>query len=456
MKKYLLSLIAATLAFAACSKEEPVVNPEPKPEPPVEEVVDFVIEIDESTLCAYSVTFSVYPNDKNAIYYCDVMSKNRWEQTDVKDVIKELDESLKSFAQMTDSTYDEVVEQMLNKGDNADVCSNAGYRGEVDYVIYAFYWDVENTDPKVTTAEFRTPAAIESKEDVAISFSNIETTTMSVNYLPSSGVVEYYYYFNESTKVDDMLASLEDDIAYISYHAMNMGTKQTEAATKQETGLKAETEYTALVVLIDKDGNRRQIAATQKTPAVATSNRIESELFESLLGEWQGKQLIFDGYNEPYMSTFGVTITNSVEGYNYDYREHNQLVALVDGWGNIDYYGINELNEMVEDMEDAEEKFGPKWTLNIGEGDVVTIDGKARSSVLGWMFMGHCFMVSGSTDGTTLTYDQDMTVTVSEDGNTLTIASPASRCYPSLAYDFVGFGWMGYFFGQSDITLTRL
>ena len=111
---------------------------------------------------------------------------------------------------------------------------------------------------------------------------------------------------------------------------------------------------------------------------------------------------------------------------------------------------------MVEDMEDAEEKFGPKWTLNIGEGDVVTIDGKARSSVIGWMFMGHCFMVSGSTDGTTLTYDQDMTVTVSEDGNTLTIASPASRCYPSLAYDFVGFGWMGYFFGQSDITLTRL
>ena len=44
---------------------------------------------------------------------------------------------------------------------------------------------------------------------------------------------------------------------------------------------------------------------------------------------------------------------------------------------------------------------------------------------------------------------------VSEDGNTLTIASPVANCYPSLVYNFEGYGWMAYYYGASDIVLTR-
>jgi hypothetical protein len=62
-----------------------------------------------------------------------------------------------------------------------------------------------------------------------------------------------------------------------------------------------------------------------------------------------------------------------------------------------------------------------------------------------------------SADYTTqsVTVDTTMSVTLSEDGNTLTITSPVANCYPSLVYNFEGFGWMAYYYGASDIVLTR-
>ena len=221
----------------------------------------------------------------------------------------------------------------------------------------------------------------------------------------------------------------------------------------QQAGLKAETDYTAIVMLIDNSGNRRQISASQSSAQLVQSGRVESALFESLLGEWTGTQTIADGYAEPITHTFNVTIASQIESYDYNYREYNQLVAMVDGWCNIPYYGVDEL--AAEGIEEAEDKFGVKWALNIAEGDVITMDGKARTSVIGWLFMGPCFMVSGSVDSATVNLNNDMNVVLSADGNTLTISSPMAGYYPSLAYDFVGFGWMGYFYGTSDIVLTR-
>jgi hypothetical protein len=100
-------------------------------------------------------------------------------------------------------------------------------------------------------------------------------------------------------------------------------------------------------------------------------------------------------------------------------------------------------------------KWGPKWVLDIAEGDVVTIDGYARHSVVGWMFFGDCFMFSADYTTQSVTVDTTLSVTLSEDGNTLTITSPVANCYPSLVYNFEGFGWMAYYYGASDIVLTR-
>lgn len=450
MKKSLLFLLSL-VALAACKPESSNSSDQPIPPPPASEEQAIEIKVDDSKLTAYQVVYSIYPDDKEAYYYCDVMSKARWESADLKTIKAEFDESLRNFANMTGATYDEVLEQMLFKGDTVDFMSNAGYRADTEFVIFAFYWD--GAEDEFSFAEFTTPAHVDSKESVAISFESCDPYAMTVKCAPTSSVAEYYYHFAESAKVDAMLEQLEDENAFLSYHAMNVGVKYAGEQTIEQKGLKPETEYTAIVMLIDDKGNRAQLSAMQTTPAVEHSQRVESELFESLLGEWSGVQTLFDGYSEPAESAFSVTIAQSVEDYDYDYRSNNQLVALVDGWNNIAYYGIQALID--EGVENPEEKFGPKWVLDIADGDVVTIDGQAHHSVIGWMFYGNCFMVSANADTQVVDVTTTLNVAVSGDGNTLTISSPVAGCFPALAYDFTGFGWMANFYGMSDIVLTR-
>lgn len=447
MKKALLYLFALAAIVACSTTEKPEVD-KPTPEP---EKQSIEIVIDQERLTAYQVVYSIYPDDKEAYYYSDVMSKSRWESADLDQIKAEYDESLRNFANMTGASYEEVLEQMLFKGDSEELLSNAGYRGDTDFVIFAFYWNGEVSE--FSFAEFRTPAHIDSSESVAISFESVDAYAMSVKLEPSAGVAEYYYHFAESAKVDAMLEQLEDENAFLSYHAMNVGVKYSGAQSVEQKGLKPETEYTTIVMLIDKNGNRAQLSAKQTTPAVVQSERVESELFESLLGEWSGVQTVFDGYSDPTTSEFNVTIAQCVEDYDYDYRANNQLVALVDGWNNIAYYGIQGLID--EGVENPEEKFGPKWVLDIAEGDKVTIDGQARYSVIGWLFYGDCFMVSANATSQAIDLTTTLNVEVSEDGNTLTISSSVADCYPSLAYDFTGIGWMANFYGMSDIVLTR-
>ena len=448
MKKSLLYLFAL-VAFAACNpNEKPEVD---KPTPPEPEKRAIEIVVNQERLTAFQVGYSIYPNDKEAIYYFEVMSKARWATADVAAIKAELEESLQSFVDMTGATYEEVLEQMLQKGDLVDYVDIAGYRGDTDYVIFAFYWDGDISD--VSIAEFSTPAPVPSTESIEIAFSDIDPYAMTVSCTPSKGITDYYYYFAETTKADAMLAELEDDNAFMSYHAMNVGTKKSGEQSMEQKGLKPETSYTVMVMGIDDKGNRMQARKECSTESVQQSERVESELFETLVGEWSGTQTIYDGFAEPEVSEFKVTIVQSVEDYDYDYRSCNQLVALVDGWCRIPYYGIQGLVD--SEIENPEDKFGPKWILDIAEGDKVTIDGYARHSTIGWMFMGDCFLVSADANSQNINVASTLSVDVSADGNTLTISSPVEDCYPSLVYFFEGFGWMSYYYGQSDIVLTR-
>jgi hypothetical protein len=450
MKRALLYLMVIA-ALVACSKNESTPE-QPTPEQPTP-TTTITIDVDESRLTAYQVVYSIYPDDKDAYFYCEVMSKARFETADLNEVKAEFDSALRNYAQMTDASYEEVCEQMLFKGDQLDFLSNAGYRENTDFVIFAFYWDEIEVVEEYFTTEFRTPAHVDSTESVAISIDDVDPYEMTVTCTPSAGVAEYYYYFAETSKVEAMLTELEDKNAYMSYQAMNVSIKYSGSQTLSQKGLKPETSYTALVMLIDNSGNRAQVSAEHTTAAVQQNARVESELFETLLGEWTGVQTVTDGYAEPIENEFTVNIVASVDDVDYDYRANNQLVALVDGWCSVDYYSVTDLVEY--EIENPELKWGPKWVLDIAEGDVVTIDGYARHSVVGWMFFGDCFMFSADYTTQSVTVDTTMSVTLSEDGNTLTITSPVANCYPSLVYNFEGFGWMAYYYGASDIVLTR-
>ena len=447
MKRTLIALLMIA-SMVGC---KPTENPDPKPPTPQSDKIEVVV--DESKLTAYQVIYSIYPEDKDAYFYCDVMSKARFETADLNVVKAEFDAALRNYANMAGATYEEVCEQMLFKGDQENFISNAGYRENTDFVIYAFYWNDSASVGDVFVTEFRTPAHVDSKESVAIAIEVVDPYEMTVSCTPTEGVEEYYYYFAETAKVEAMLAQLEDKNAYISYHAMNVSMKYSGVQTLSQKSLKPETSYTALVMLIDKDGNRAQVSAAEVTPSIQQSVRVESELFESLLGEWAGTQTVSDGYSDPMVSEFTVNIVTGVDDVDYDYRANNQLVALVDGWCNVAYYSVTDLIEY--EIEDPELKWGPKWVFDIAEGDVITMDGYARHSVVGWMFFGDCFMLSANPADQSVTVDTTLGVTLSEDGNALTIASPVANCYPSLVYNFEGFGWMAYYYGASNIVLTR-
>ena len=134
MKKALISLLTIAV-FVACNNDDPA--NEPTPPTPEHQAID--IQVDSERLTAYQVVYSIYPDDKDAYYYCDVMSKARWESADIETIKAEFDESLRNFADMTGATYEEVLEQMLFKGDTVDFLSNAGYRGQTDFVIFAVH-----------------------------------------------------------------------------------------------------------------------------------------------------------------------------------------------------------------------------------------------------------------------------------------------------------------------------
>lgn len=450
--KRLFFILLAISALAACSKhDEP--NNQKQPEPINPEPATFNISIQEDKLAAFSVTFDIVPEDKEAKYYYDIISKARISEVDINTVKAEIEAGAAKMAELTGSTYDEVLDKMLMKGDKLNILSNAGYRPDTDFYIYAFYWDA-TTDDELCVCEFRTPSKKDSTESIEFT-PTTEVYSITIDVKPSAGVSEYWYYFAERSKAEAMLASLEDENAYMSYHAMNVGTRYEDAQTMEHKGLKPATEYMTVVMGIDNELNRFVDKEVFATLEEKTHERIESELFERLLGEWSGSQTITDLYAEPFESTFTVNILAEIEDVDYDYRAMNQLVATVDGWCNIGYYGITDL--INEGIEDAEDKWGPKWVFNIAEGDVVTMDGKACNSVVGWLFFGDCFMFNMAADGSAIHTDTDFVVEVSADYNTITIKSPASmqNTYPGLSYNFEGFGWMGYYYGTSNIVLTR-
>ncbi len=419
-------------------------------------VPGFTLVIDEQRTTAYSVEFDVLPEFKDRTYYYDLISTARWNETNLEAIQQEIEASMHTFAEMMDMSYAEVVEMMVSTGDQLDVYSGAGFKGDTDFCVYAFYWDVEEgMSQEATVVYFRTPAAKTSSESVDLTFDPVEPYAMTLTCAPSAGVSEYYLIFDTTELVNEILAGMEDEEAILSYGAMNYGVKMEGHQVVAQQGLRPETSYTALVMAIDNQGNRFLEELEQTTPAEENKDLVDSELFTSLLGEWTAVQTINDLYSGPYESEFTVNIVQEVPGYAYDYRSMNQLVALVDGWNSMLYYGIEDLE--AEGVADPELKFGPKWLINISEGDVMTVDGQAHHSVIGWMFFGDCYFVNASADGMTIHTDRDLVVTLSEDGNTLTIASPEdlTDVYPSLAYNFEGFGWMTYFCGGSDIVLTR-
>ena len=220
-------------------------------------VPGFQIVVDETRTTAYSVEFDIVPDLKGKTYYYDLYSTARWNETTLAEIQAEIDASMHMFADMMDMTYEEVIEMMLSSGDQLDIYSGAGFRGNTEFCVFAFYWDVEDgMSSEASVVYFTTPEPKTSSERVDLFFDPVEPYNMTLTCEPSSGVQEYYLIFDTTERVEEILATMEDEEAILSYGAMNYGVKLSDRQVLEQQGLRPETSYTALVMAIDKQGNR--------------------------------------------------------------------------------------------------------------------------------------------------------------------------------------------------------
>ena len=416
----------------------------------------FTFEIPEGGIGAYHLKCKVIPADMESTYYVDVVSRSRWESEGLEKIVAEKQESIRSYADMMEIPYDKVLSQLLAKG-ITEYESKAGFKPETDYVVVAMVWtSFDAPSMNAVTYEYRSLSAAAPSGNIEVAFSGISQNKMKAKISPSANVVEYYYYFDKKTAVDQLVAEV-DQQAWISYESMNKGVRYTGEQDIEHPALTVDTEYSALLMGIEDNGARFSVRYDTRTLKEGEVERVESELFTELLGKWKAKQTINDMFAGATEAEFEVEIVASVPDYDYDYRAKNQLVAIVRGWQpGMEYYGIQELID--QGIENPEEKFGPKLLLNIAKDDVVTLDGQAKNSVVGWMFFGAIYMFNMSPDGQTINVENDIEVKVADDMNHITICSPASLegLYPGLAYYFEGIGWMSHLSAASNIELTRL
>ena len=248
--------------------------------------------------------------------------------------------------------------------------------------------------------------------------------------------------FNAKADVNDVRTEFnysDSDIARI--YGMDLNAEQVESIRTTGLTLKQEdlypgVEYEAIISVKNAENTETAVSVTATTNTKPVPTRVESNLFTSLLGEWEVSYSLTQ-FNGVSVAIEGakVTIAAGTDANSADYyRSHNRLV--VQGWpfnvessgalASMPYYSPADLKEInsywANNPQLAERDCGPKIFFEIAEGDVVTVPSSKSDYFYNW-----------STDGTFYFFGADTTngwtapatfpVTISADGNTITIGA---------------------------------
>lgn len=197
-----------------------------------------------------------------------------------------------------------------------------------------------------------------------------------------------------------------------------------------------ETEYTAIVRALSSEKSETVTTLSFTTPAQPLPTRVESELFTSLIGEWEVSYSYRDVVGESsYIEGAKVRIAAGVDDYtNKHYRDLNRLVILdwpfQKHWASYDYT-TNEPQHLAANNDYwknnpnlAYRDYGPKIFLEIGDGDVISVPTSKNTYFYNERPNGGDLLHFYGTD---LSNEQNapcaFPVTLSADGNTLTIGA---------------------------------
>lgn len=252
------------------------------------------------------------------------------------------------------------------------------------------------------------------------------------------------YAFNTKADVEDARNEFnysDSDIARI--YGLELNAEQVEAIrttglTLPQQDLYPGVEYEAVISIKNSENTETAITISGKTADRPVPARVESDLFTSLLGEWEVSYSLIQFNNKP-VSINGVKVTIAQGGGDDEsasyYRSLNRLVVQgwpFNVWGDgeyepIPYYSPADLKESSSYWRNnpmlALRDFGPKIFLEIAEGDVVTVPSSKSEYFYNWTDDGSTMYFFGADTTNGWSAPATFPVTISADGNTITIGA---------------------------------
>ena len=264
--------------------------------------------------------------------------------------------------------------------------------------------------------------------------------TLNLN-LYSAEAATVKFAFNTKADVDAERNNGLSDSQIADMYGMSLSAEQvaairTTGLTLKQEDLFPEVEYVAIISVKNAEKTETLKVTSATTPAKPVPARVESDLFTSLLGEWEVSYSLVQ-FNNKEVSIYNakVTIAQGADDASADYyRSHNRLV--IQGWPfNVEADGTHspmpyyspadlkgEANYWANNPMLALRDFGPKVFLEIGEGGVITMPSSRGEYFYNWASDG-TFYFFGADIQNGFTAPATFPVTVSTDGNTITIGA---------------------------------
>ena len=292
--------------------------------------------------------------------------------------------------------------------------------------------------------EFRTLGKSMEAPEVELSLTPAQENghnTLSVN-IYSADAASVKVAFNTKADIAGLRNKNYDDEYIVNNYGMDLSAEQVEAVRTTGLSLKMEdlfpeVEYIAIVSVKNAEQTATIKAASEATNKRPVPTRVESDLFTSLLGEWEvSYELVQYNMVEVSISGAKVTIAQGVDATSKTmYREQNRLVVL--GWPfNVSADGTYDPKSQPlytpADLAAAEaaywgaypqlayRDYGPKIFLEIAADGTVSVPSERGEYLYNWSSDG-TFYFYGADVENEFTAPATFPVTVSEDGNTIVI-----------------------------------
>ncbi len=405
------------------------VKPFRTPKRPVSEA-GMTIELKDIT--STSVTVATTPDSSVAEYYVWVETKANIEyyvsvgggESFLNSLIKNANAGSWHLTQANEQTWE-------------------GLTPDTDYYCLVYLIDSKGSD-MMQKVEFRSSGKTlaDPKGEVSVTpAAENPHKTLSVN-LFSADAAYVKVAFNTAADIQEQRNQDRTDADIARLYGIELNAEQVEAV--RTTGLSLineelwpETEYIAIVSIKNREQTETIICSTGTTPKKALPARVESDLFETLQGKWLvSYDLIQVNGMNVSITDAEVTIAAGADDKSAkEYRDYNRLVIL--GWpfdvtsqGELKktpYYSPADLKESSSYWRNYESlvyrDYGPKVFFEIGEGDVITMPSERNHYLYNWASDGYTLYFYGADYDAKQSAPATFPVTLSADGNTLTIGA---------------------------------